>query len=266
MKFLAIIVAAQLATALPVAKEACAPTDITCSATKANPQIFDVASQQLDNSEKQLENAPVRSIQRDVLKDALAGLDTSAIPAQAGSIPAGSSKRDVVTPTPEDATEAGPDMYEEAYEMVPEATEDTYGEVLPEVSDDLSKKSLEDDLELSETTPEFEDSYAEFEPEATHAAYEVVDAAYEAKPTPVEVHSALPTPHDVYEAAPTPSKVYGAAPTPVKPSKVYEAIPTPVKTPSYEALPTPVKEATESSPLEDTYDALGLDLGIFRKN
>lgn len=271
MKFLALVIAAQLATALPVAKEACASTDVACMAQDVPSQVLDPVTEQVDGSTKSLEKAPVRSPnRRDEIEDVLSGIDMSDMPEKGESIPARPSERDTVTPSADDVADAGPDVYQETYDMVPEATDDSYGEVLPELSDSLAKKGLFDDLSLDKTLPEFEDSYEdsyETVPEVTSAAYEAVpevtSAAYEAMPTPAEAaYGALPTPTDVYEAAPTPSDVYNVAP--VKPSNVY--VPTPTKEPTYGALPTPVKDTYEAAPVEDTYDSLDLDLDIFRKD
>lgn len=262
MKFLALVIAAQLATALPLAKEAaCDGTDVLCQLT--NPV------------QEQVDNAPVRSLnRRDEIEDTLSGIDMSDMPEKGEPIPARPSKRDTVTPSAEDVSEAAPDVYQETYNMKPEVTEvteESYDDVLPELSDSLSKRGLFDDLSLDKTLPEFEDSYEETVPEVTSAAYEgvpeVTSAAYQAMPTPAEAaYGALPTPADVYEAAPTPSEVYNVAP--VKPSNVY--VPTPTKEPTYEALPTPVKDTYEAAPVEDSYDSFGdsldLDMDIFRKN
>lgn len=218
-----------------------------------------------------------RTLKRDMIDDAIAEIDMSNMPEKGEPIPTRPSERDtIVTPTPEDSADAAPAIYEETYELVPEATKDTYGEVAPEASDNdeysevvpelsegLSKRGLFDDF--SKTVPEFEDSYEEIVPEVTSAAYEAkpTPSAYEAIPTPADAYHALPTPSEVYEVKPTPSEVYGAVP--VKPSKVYEAAPTPTKG-AYQSLPTPAKDTYESTPIEDSYEELDLDFDIFRKN
>jgi hypothetical protein len=259
-----------------------------CFAHNKQKLTFTVLCQLTNPVQEQVDNAPVRSLnRRDEIEDVLSGIDMSdmpekgepipekgePIPEKGEPIPARPSKRDTVTPSADDVSEAGPEVYQETYNMKPEVTEvteESYDDVLPELSDSLSKRGLFDDLSLDKTLPEFEDSYEETVPEVTSAAYEgvpeVTSAAYQAKPTPVEAaYGALPTPSDVYEAAPTPSEVYNAAP--VKPSKVY--VPTPTKEPTYGALPTPVKDTYEAAPIEDSYDSLGdsldFDLG-FRKN
>jgi hypothetical protein len=173
-----------------------------------------------------------------MIYDALAQLPSD-LPEKGEPIPARSSERDTVTSSSKDAAKSVLDMYEKTYDMSSEATEDNYGEVLPE----LSERTLLDDV-TNTYSEEAEDSYEETVPEATNAAY---------------------------EAIPTPSEVYGAAP---KPIKVYEAVPTPTEG-AYEALPTPVKDTYESTPIEDsyeeskedkedTYDELDLS-GLFRK-
>jgi len=147
MKFLALVIAAQLATALPLAKEAaCDGSDVLCQLT--NPV------------QEQVDNAPVRSLnRRDEIEDALSGIDMSDMPEKGEPIPARPSKRDTVTPSAEDVSEAAPDVYQETYNMKPEVTEvteESYDDVLPELSDSLSKRGLFDDLSLDKTLPEFQ--------------------------------------------------------------------------------------------------------------
>jgi hypothetical protein len=254
---------------------------------EAVPEVTDATAEQLDN-------APLRSLKRSMIDDALQGVE---MPNKGEPIAARPSERDTVTPSAEDASEAVPEIYDEVYQTAPAAEEETYDELMPELEEGLYKRGLLDgasktlpeeaedtyeETEIEDTyeETEIEDSYEETVPEVTSAAYEayptptevyevvpeVTSAAYEAKPTPADTYGALPTPSDVYEAAPTPSEVYNAAP--VKPSDVYEVKPTPTKEAAYEALPTPAQDTYESTPVEDSYEDLDmdLDLDIFRKD
>jgi len=213
MKFFAIIAAAQLATALPLAKEddskAC--SGVTCPVTEA-----------LGSSVP-----AVPGMKRTLFDDVLG---KPAKDEEEKEKPEEEEKEEkepsyYVTPSKEDLSydELKPEM-EESYEAIPKETEESTDE-LESYDELLSKRTLGDLFGMDD-----EDSYEETKPEVT-------SSAYEAKPTPSQGYEHAPKPSMAYEHVPEPSKAYGAVPTPSK--EAYEHVPTPSQ--GYEPVPEPSK-------------------------
>merc|ERR1711964_89825 len=248
MKFFTIIAAAQLAAALPLAKDA--EDTKACSG--------------LDKCQLEGAGLPALPVKRTIVDDL--GL--------------GEKEKEEEKPEEKEEKEEKPSYYvtpsKEDYKDIPKETDDSTDE-LSSYDDLLSKRTLGDLFGMDD-----EDSYEETKPEVTSSAYEAKPTpsqgyehapkpsmayehvpepskAYGAVPTPSkEAYEHVPTPSQAYEHVPEPSKAYGAVPTPsmvheyTKPSMVHEK-PTP-SFGSYESAPTPVKDTYESSPVEDSYE------------